>query len=81
MEIVAELSSEAPVVRVDTVGREQGVNTLALHRSTIGMEPNNCSIIRVDYRHTGFDAGSSALVFSNTQLPTRTRPAVVLHAS
>ena len=28
-----ELSSEAPVVRVDTVEREEGVDTLALHRS------------------------------------------------
>lgn len=28
-----ELSSEAPVVRVDTVDREEGVDALALHRS------------------------------------------------
>jgi hypothetical protein len=28
-----ELSSEAPVVRVDTVEREEGVDALALHRS------------------------------------------------
>jgi quinol monooxygenase YgiN len=28
-----ELSSEAPVVRVDTVEREEGVDSLALHRS------------------------------------------------
>ena len=28
-----ELSSEAPVVRVDTVGREEGVDFLSLHRS------------------------------------------------
>jgi quinol monooxygenase YgiN len=28
-----ELSSEAPVVRVDAVEREEGVETLALHRS------------------------------------------------
>jgi quinol monooxygenase YgiN len=28
-----ELSSEAPVVRVDSVVREQGVDTLALHRT------------------------------------------------
>ncbi|MDR3467040.1 MAG: antibiotic biosynthesis monooxygenase [Xanthobacteraceae bacterium] len=28
-----ELSSEAPVVRVDTVEREEGVDVLALHRS------------------------------------------------
>jgi quinol monooxygenase YgiN len=33
---VIELSSEAPVVRVDTVEREEGVNTLALHRSVVG---------------------------------------------
>jgi quinol monooxygenase YgiN len=31
-----ELSSEAPVVRVDTVEREEGVDTLALHRSVVG---------------------------------------------
>jgi len=30
-----ELSSEAPVVRVDTVEREEGVDTLALHRDII----------------------------------------------
>jgi quinol monooxygenase YgiN len=30
-----ELSSEAPVVRVDTVEREEGVDTLALHRSVM----------------------------------------------
>jgi quinol monooxygenase YgiN len=30
---VIELSSEAPVVRVDTVEREEGVNTLAIHRT------------------------------------------------
>jgi quinol monooxygenase YgiN len=28
-----ELSNKAPVVRVDTVEREEGVDTLALHRS------------------------------------------------
>lgn len=28
-----ELSSEAPVVRIDAVEREEGVETLALHRS------------------------------------------------
>jgi quinol monooxygenase YgiN len=28
-----ELSSEAPVVRVDTVEREEGVDALSLHRS------------------------------------------------
>jgi hypothetical protein len=28
-----ELSSEAPVVRVDTVEREEGVDVLSLHRS------------------------------------------------
>jgi hypothetical protein len=28
-----ELSSEAPVVRVDAVEREEGVDALALHRS------------------------------------------------
>jgi quinol monooxygenase YgiN len=28
-----ELSSEAPVVRVDTVEREEGVNALSLHRN------------------------------------------------
>lgn len=28
-----ELSSEAPVVRIDTVDREEGVDALALHRS------------------------------------------------
>ena len=31
-----ELSSEAPVVRVDTVEREEGVDTLVLHRTTFG---------------------------------------------
>jgi quinol monooxygenase YgiN len=31
-----ELSSEAPVVRVDTVEREEGVDTLALHRTLSG---------------------------------------------
>ena len=31
-----ELSSEAPVVRLDQVEREEGVNTLALHRSAKG---------------------------------------------
>ena len=31
-----ELSSEAPVVHLDTVEREEGVDTLALHRSVIG---------------------------------------------
>ena len=31
-----ELSSEAPVVRVDTVEREEGVDTLALHRFVVG---------------------------------------------
>jgi quinol monooxygenase YgiN len=30
-----ELSSEAPVVRVDAVEREEGVDALALHRSAI----------------------------------------------
>jgi quinol monooxygenase YgiN len=30
-----ELSSEAPVVRIDTVERMEGVETLALHRSVI----------------------------------------------
>jgi quinol monooxygenase YgiN len=33
-----ELSSEAPLVRVDSVEREQGVDTLALHRSVVGGE-------------------------------------------
>ena len=32
-----ELSSEAPVVRIDTVEREEGVDTLALHRTTTGI--------------------------------------------
>src|ERR1700710_1766817 len=32
-----ELSSEAPVVRVDAVDREEGVETLALHRSASGI--------------------------------------------
>ena len=31
-----ELSSKPPVVRVDTVEREEGVDTLALHRSVVG---------------------------------------------
>jgi quinol monooxygenase YgiN len=31
-----ELSSEAPVVRLDQVEREEGVGTLALHRSAAG---------------------------------------------
>ena len=31
-----ELSSEAPVVRVDAVEREEGVNALSLHRSILG---------------------------------------------
>jgi quinol monooxygenase YgiN len=31
-----ELSSEAPVVRVDTVEREEGVDALSLHRSSSG---------------------------------------------
>jgi quinol monooxygenase YgiN len=31
-----ELSSEAPVVRVDVVEREEGVEALALHRSVLG---------------------------------------------
>jgi quinol monooxygenase YgiN len=31
-----ELSSEAPVVRVDTVEREEGVDALSLHRSVAG---------------------------------------------
>jgi quinol monooxygenase YgiN len=31
-----ELSSEAPVVRVDAVEREEGVDTLALHRTSDG---------------------------------------------
>jgi quinol monooxygenase YgiN len=31
-----ELSSEAPVVRVDAVEREEGVDALALHRSVSG---------------------------------------------
>jgi quinol monooxygenase YgiN len=30
-----ELSSEAPVVRVDAVEREEGVDVLALHRSVV----------------------------------------------
>jgi hypothetical protein len=29
-----ELSSEAPVVRVDTVEREEGVDSLGVHRRT-----------------------------------------------
>jgi len=35
-----ELSSEAPVVRVDTVQREEGVDTLALHRTGTGIIRN-----------------------------------------
>ena len=31
-----ELSNQAPVVRVDTVVREEGVDTLALHRTATG---------------------------------------------
>jgi quinol monooxygenase YgiN len=31
-----ELSSEAPVVRVDAVEREEGVDALSLHRSAAG---------------------------------------------
>jgi quinol monooxygenase YgiN len=31
-----ELSSEAPVVRVDAVEREEGVDALSLHRSIVG---------------------------------------------
>jgi len=31
-----ELSSEAPVVRLDSVERQEGVDTLALHRSAAG---------------------------------------------
>jgi len=31
-----ELSSEAPVVRLDTVEREEGVDILAPHRSVVG---------------------------------------------
>jgi quinol monooxygenase YgiN len=31
-----ELSSEAPMVRVDQVEREEGVDTLAIHRSVVG---------------------------------------------
>jgi quinol monooxygenase YgiN len=31
-----ELSSEAPVVRVDSVEREEGVDTLAFHRTATG---------------------------------------------
>jgi quinol monooxygenase YgiN len=34
-----ELSSEAPVVRVDAVVREEGVDALALHRSVPGAAP------------------------------------------
>jgi quinol monooxygenase YgiN len=34
---VIELSSEAPVVRIDSVEREEGVDTLALHRTAIGV--------------------------------------------
>lgn len=37
-----ELSSEAPVVRVDSVEREEGVDTLAFHRSVPpGRYPTN----------------------------------------
>jgi len=32
-----ELSNEAPLVRVDTVEREEGVDTLALHRTPTGI--------------------------------------------
>ena len=32
-----ELSSEAPVVRLDSVVREEGVDTLALHRTAPGI--------------------------------------------
>jgi quinol monooxygenase YgiN len=32
-----ELSSEAPVVHVDSVEREEGVDALALHRTSIGI--------------------------------------------
>jgi len=32
-----ELSSEAPLVQVDSVEREQGVDALALHRSAAGI--------------------------------------------
>ena len=31
-----ELCSEAPIVRIDSVEREEGVDTLALHRSVAG---------------------------------------------
>ena len=31
-----ELSSEAPVVRIDTVAREEGVDALSLHRNNSG---------------------------------------------
>lgn len=31
-----ELSDEAPVVRIDTLQREEGVDVLALHRSGVG---------------------------------------------
>ena len=31
-----ELCSEAPIVRVDSVEREEGVDTLALHQSAVG---------------------------------------------
>jgi hypothetical protein len=31
-----DLSSEAPVVRIDTVQREEGVDALSLHRSNPG---------------------------------------------
>jgi quinol monooxygenase YgiN len=35
-----ELSSEAPVVRVDTVEREEGVDTLDFHRTATGIVRN-----------------------------------------
>jgi len=31
-----ELSGEAPVVRIDTIAREEGVNLLALHQPVVG---------------------------------------------
>ena len=34
-----ELCSEAPIVRLDSVEREEGVDTLALHRSAAGNAP------------------------------------------
>jgi len=33
-----ELAGEAPIVRIDTVEREEGVDTLAIHRSVVGGE-------------------------------------------